>query len=131
MSEMTISWIKRENESSEFECSDEFNNLKEINKIIVLSKMLEDLEKVRTHMLIVCFFAIFSPERDREFWGKKISAFQGLLTNLGLIVPDDFQVLAMEHLRGISFHAGITPCLICDRWYFRKLNKVPASMLAI
>ncbi len=120
MSEMKISWIETEGNGNEFESTKEFDALGGMEKFIALSMMLQDLDKVRAHVLVACFFKIFSPRRDRGHWQLKLSAFHEFINNLGLSMPSDFEALAMEHLRDGFFSDGLAPCLICDRWCSRN-----------
>lgn len=118
---MKICWTKnRDDEKFEFETTNDFMGLAILEQVIVLSKFQLDLKKVRNHMLIVCFIRIFGVERDEKLLGHKLSSYRNFLTSLGLDVDEDFEALAKEHLQGISFPNDIKPCLICDRWTYRK-----------
>lgn len=102
-----------------FRGSSEYAKLRAFDQLLLLSRLLLDVQKKRTHLLVVIFFEFFCPGSDENIFRFKLFAFKRLLKRLQLEVPADFDAIVMEHLRDCGWAADLRPCLVCDRWSYR------------
>jgi hypothetical protein len=101
-------------EMGEFEPQGIFLNLDATDQIDLLNDWICDLEQYRRHVMALHFLALAKKEGDQRTWQQKLAAFRDAGTQMGLIVPDDFEHFVETHLECKSLPIKSESCPVCN-----------------
>lgn len=106
--------LSADEDSGEFEPQGGFLELDTLAQLDIVGDWQYDLEQYRQHLLWSLFNALKKKKKNELSREEKLAAFRTVATNLGLDIPDDFELFVDAH-RGMTL-LPIKPrsCPVCN-----------------